>query len=260
MNPCKVCLNDTVRSQVDRMISEQVSDEGISKALASIGVEIGKSSILRHRQNHPPKNSVDDVQLDPDMKIPRPTTIEPTPPMGDEAARLLEEVRRQVDRSDIDITKDRLVRETLLGRILESQLAITATALDRYQQGDGRYPLDMVKGLATVGTLFEKTVLHSVAVEETKDMLFEREITRLESIAREEAKTRVLNHLKVTKKPDEEYLQPYDYSAFTPGYETFRFGGCHMKGTEFNARITAAWQEGIKLGKAMLTEVVSDET
>lgn len=254
MNPCKVCSNPVIRSQVDRMISEGVSDEGISRGLASVGVEIGKTSILRHRQNHPPPEPVGDVELPPDMDIPRRPPIEPAPPMGDAAARLLTEVREQVERSDIDITKDRLVRETLLGRILESQLAITATALDRYQQGDGRYPLDMVRGLSTVGTLFEKTVLHSTAVTETKAMLFDREISRLEAIARDDARDRVLRGEKVPRNAPDRYLMGIDWTSFNHDFELYRFGGKWMKGKEFNAKIEKAWSEGVAEGRKLAND------
>ena len=252
MNKCKCCDNPDIRAQVDRMIREGVSDDGISRALGSIGVEIGKTSVLRHRQNHPPDDTGEPVELNPDMAIPRPAHVEPAPPMGDAAARLLTEVREQITRSDIDITTDRLVRETLLGRIMESQLAITATALDRYQEGEGRYPLDMIKGLSTVGTLFEKTVLHMAAVTETKTMLFEREIARLESLAQDDAKQRVLKGEKVAKKAPEEYLIPSEWDSIfrVRKYPSFRFGGTSLKGEVFNARIETAWSEGIAQGKA----------
>ncbi len=254
MNKCKCCDNPDIRAQVDRMIREGISDDGISKALGSIGVEIGKTSILRHRQNHPPVESVD-VELDPDMAIPRPARVEPSLPMGDAAVRLLRDVREQVSRSDIDITTDRLVRETLLGRIMESQLAITATALDRYQEGEGRYPLDMIRGLSTVGALFEKTALHMAASTETKAMLFEREIARLESLARDDAKQRVLKGDKTAKRAPEEYLIPsvWDSTWHVQTYAAYQFGGSRLKGEAFNARIETAWSEGIAQGKAELT-------
>jgi hypothetical protein len=234
------------------MIREGVSDDGISRALGSIGVEIGKTSILRHRQNHPPDDAGEPVELNPDMAIPRPAHVEPAPPMGDAAARLLIEVREQVTRSDIDITTDRLVRETLLGRIMERQLATVVTALDRYLEGEGRYPLDMIRGLSTVGTLFEKTVLHTTAVTETKMMLFEREITRLESLARDDAKQRVLKGDKVSKKAPDEYVIPAEWDSIYQKrkYDSFQFGGKYLRGELFNARIETAWSEGIAQGKA----------
>lgn len=246
MNHCKVCSNPTVRSQVDRMISEGISDDGISKSLASIGVTISKSAILRHRQNHAPKTPPEGVEYPPDMVVHRREGVEVAPPMGDEAAKLLAEVREKIATDRVDITTDRLVRETLLGRILESQLAITATALDRFQQGEGRYPLDMVKGLSTVGALFEKTVLHSTAVGETKTMLFEREIARRERLARDEAKARTLRGEKVERVPHDHQTEPrWDIVHNRLSAETFRFGGQHLDGEEFNHRIERAWRKGI---------------
>lgn len=246
MNPCKVCSNPTVRSQVDRMISEGISDDGISKSLASIGVTISKSAILRHRQNHAPETPPDGVEYPPDMVVHRRESVEVPPPMGDAAARLLAEIREKIETDNVDITTDRLVRETLLGRILESQLAITATALDRFQTGEGRYPLDMVKGLSTVGALFEKTVLHSTAVGETKAMLFEREIARRERLAMDEARTRVLRGEVVERVPHHLKTEPrWDLVHNRLSAESFQFGGRHISGEEFNGRIERAWRKGI---------------
>lgn len=261
MNPCKVCSNPTVRSQVDRMISEGISDEGVSKSLASIGVTISKSAILRHRQNHPPETPPDGVEYPPDMVVHRRESVEVPPPMGDEPAQLLAEIRERIETDNVDITQDRLVRETLLGRILESQLAITATALDRYQKGEGRYPLDMVKGLSTVGTLFEKTVLHSTAVVETQDKLFDREIKRRETVAREEAKARVLRGEDVERVPYHHWMQSsWDVINNRLSAETFKFGGRRMAGTEFNARMEAAWRKGIAEAKIILRRRKHDES
>ena len=246
MNPCKVCSNPTVRSQVDRMISEGISDDGISKSLASIGVTISKSAILRHRQNHAPETPPEGVEYPPDMVVHRRESVEVPPPMGDEPAQLLAEIREQIETDSVDITKDRLVRETLLGRILESQLAITATALDRFQRGEGRYPLDMVKGLSTVGAMFDKTTLHSTAVAETKGMLFQREIARREALAREDAKTRVLRGEKVERQPYNHWRPPqWDLAHNRLSAESFHFGGIRMDGMEFNRRMEVAWRNGI---------------
>lgn len=247
---CKVCANETIRGQVDRMVSEGVSDDGISRALSSVGVEISKSAILRHRTNHIPTGPVDNVELPPDMVIPRPNQVEILPPMGDGPGKLLEDVRRMVAMggSEVDITQNRLVRETLLSRIFESQLAITASALDRFQTGEGRYPLDMVRGLQAVATMFEKTSLQTVATKKTEQTLFEREIERRENIVYQDAKNRVLSGERVHKEVPLDYCQTWN--PHYGEYADFHFGHSSMKGKDFNEFMQNAWEDGLRDGRA----------
>ena len=257
---CKVCATETIRSQVDRMVFEGVSDDGISRALSSVGVEISKSAILRHRTNHPPAGPLDGVELPPDMVVPRPNVVDVPPPMGDGPARLFDEIRAKVAMggSETDITRDRLVRETLLSRIFESQLAITVSALDRFQTGEGRYPLDMVRGLQAVSAMFEKTSLQTVATRQIQTDLFEREVERRENVVYQDAKNRVLAGERVPKEVPDEHLQRK--ADFGLGYESFFFGQTHMDGRVYNARMRQAWNDGIQDGKAeKKTEVLDVE-
>lgn len=251
---CKVCSNPTIRAQVARMVEDGLSDEGISRALSSVGIVIGKSSILRHRQNHSDEDiDLDEVDLPEGMEVPRPVHVEPGPAMGDEPAQLLAKIRDHVANESADILEDRMVRETLLQQILESQLAITATALARYQQGDGRYPLDMCKATASIWGLFEKTSLHSMVGKESQSHLFYREVERLEAVAFNDAKTRVLNGEKVQTEPPSDHLcgLEEDFSGrLKAGY--FRFCQHSMNGDEFNARIRRAWNAGRNEGKTEL--------
>ncbi len=247
---CKICATETIRSQVDRMVFEGVSDDGISRALSSVGVEISKSSILRHRTNHAPAGPLDGVELSPDMVVPRPNLVDVPPPMGDGPAKLLEEIRAKVAKggSETDITRDRLVRETLLSRIFESQLAITVSALDRFQTGEGRYPLDMVRGLQAVSAMFEKTSLQTVATTPMQNDLFEREVERRENLVYQDAKNRALAGDRVPREVPDEYLQPKsDYGA---GHTSFYFGRSHMEGWMYNNRMRRAWEDGVRDGKA----------
>jgi hypothetical protein len=256
---CKVCSNPTVRAQVARMVEEGLSDEAISRALNSVGVVIGKSSILRHRQNHSDEDvDLDDVEFPEGMEVPRPTRVELGSAMGDDPAKLLESVREKVHKQRGDIVEDRMVRETLLQQILESQLAITATALDRYQQGEGRYPIDMVKATASTWALFEKTSLHSMVANASESFLFDNEVERLERFVFQDAKTRVLNGEKVPTEPPEEHLmgEKIDFMG-QPKIETFVFCGYTMDGDTFNWRMSQAWNEGRKAGKNELAKVAA---
>ena len=236
------------------MVDEGLSDEGISRALASVGVTIGKSSILRHRQNHSDADiDPDEVELPEGMEIPRPVHVEPGSAMGDDPAQLIAKIRDQVANENVDILQDRMVRETLLQQILESQLAITATALSRFQQGEGRYPVDMVKATASTWALFEKTSLHSMVTKESQSHLFNREVERLEELAFNDAKTRVLNGEKVPTEPTPVHLcqQERDWDGRLKT-KYFHFCQHTMDGNEFNARILHAWNAGRNEGKAEL--------
>ncbi len=235
MNKCK-CCDEVIRSQVDRMILDGVSDDRISRALASIGVDVTKTSVLRHRQNHytPPTNP---VEYHPDIDIPAKASVELFQPIGD-AGDLLDDIRATVDSNAVDITRDRLVRETLLARILEKQLAITDKALARYQAGEGRYPLDMIRGLTSLEQIFEKTLLHEIAVKDTKRHLFNREIKRRENDAFEMAKQRVLSGSRDFSLPEE----------ILPATRNVEFGGFWMTSVEYNERIRIAWNHGIQIG------------
>ncbi len=246
---CKVCATETIRSQVDRMVFEGVSDDGISRALSSVGVEISKSAILRHRTNHAPAGPLDGVELPPDMVVPRPNVVDVPPPMGDGPAKLLQEIRDKVAKggSETDITRDRLIRETLLSRIFESQLAITVSALDRFQTGEGRYPLDMVRGLQAVSAMFEKTSLQTVATRQIQTDLFEREVERRESVVYQDAKNRVLAGERVPKEVPDEHCQP---KADFGGHTSFFFGQGRMEGWMYNNRMRRAWEDGVRDGKA----------
>lgn len=256
---CKVCSNPTIRGQVARMVEEGLSDDAISRALNSVGVVIGKSSILRHRQNHSDADiDTDEVTIPDDMDVPRPVHVEQSPAMGDDPAQLIEEIRAQVLNQNVDILQDRMVRETLLQKILESQLAITATALDRFQKGDGRYPVDMVKATASTWALFEKTSLHSMVVNESKTFLFDNEVERLERIVFNDARERVLDGEEVESEAPDEYLMDRRRN-FIGEMETTSFTFCQhrMDGDTFNIRMTLAWKRGIASGKAELAKVAA---
>jgi len=178
--------------------------------------------------------------------------------MGDGPAKLLEEIRAMVATggSEVDITRDRLVRETLLSRIYESQLAITASALDRFQTGEGRYPLDMVRGLQAVATMFEKTSMQTVATRKTEQTLFEREIERRENIVFQDARNRILAGERVHKEVPLEYCQPWNptYGEYTD----FHFGDRSLKGNDFNEYMQSAWEDGLREGRAEKKRRVTD--
>lgn len=246
-NPCKVCSDTNLRSQVNRLISEGISDENISRAVASIGISISKASILRHRMNHAPADGVTPVDLPDGMQLP--PKLEPASPMESEATALLEKAR--LGKSEIDVARDQLTKETLLSQIFETQLAVTAVALDRYQKGEGRYPLDMVKGLSTIGALFEKTNLMLSSRGFTGASLLEMEFERRETAAREEARRRT-----VAGETPSFYLSEHHLS-FEGGVQ---FGTKWLSSHEVNERVENAWNEGIRIGKAERKAAKSRET
>lgn len=235
---CKVCNDTVIRSQVDRMIDDGMSDDAISRAIVAAGVDVPPSLVMRHRIKHyTPSESV-------------PKDIAPAGKGSDDAESILNTVRDDVESNDdIGIAKARLVRETLLQKILESQLAITAAALEKYRKGEGRYPNDIVRATATTWGLFEKTTLHTMAAGETKESVFESEVVRLERIAYETA----LAGDDDDDPPSSMFTSVNDFGE----HEYFRFGGYVMTGTEFNERIRKAWRDGIKAKKLM---GVDDET
>jgi len=163
--------------------------------------------------------------------------------LGDAPAQLLEEVRQTVANggAEVDITLNRLVRETLLSRIYESQLAITASALDRFQTGEGRYPLDMVRGLQAVSLMFEKTALQTTANQASVNTLFEREIERRENLVYQDAYKRVLKGERLSENIPAHYCQVNDGY----GVKAFRFGNGSLNGHEYNQRMSRAWKLGI---------------
>lgn len=256
---CKVCSNPTIRAQVARMVGEGLSDEAISRALNSVGVVIGKSSILRHRQNHSDEGvDLDEVDYPEGMDVPRPVHVEPAPAMGNDPERLLQTVRERVTKQRGDIVEDRMVRETLLQQILESQLAITATALDRYQRGEGRYPVDMVKATASTWALFEKTSIHSMVTKASKLHLFNNEVERLERVVFEDAKARALSGEEIPDDPPEEHLMSMELNLM--GKKTvgmFRFCEHSMNGNAFNNRMREAWKAGREAGNSQHAKVAA---
>lgn len=229
---CKVCNDTVIRSQVDRMIDDGMSDDAISRAIVAAGVDVPPSLVMRHRIKHyTPSESV-------------PKDIAPAGKGSDDAESILNTVRDDVESNDdIGIAKARLVRETLLQKILESQLAITAAALEKYRKGEGRYPNDIVRATATTWGLFEKTTLHTMAAGETRESVFESEVVRLERIAYE---TALAGDDDDEDPPSSMFTSVNDFGE----HEYFRFGGYVMTGTEFNERIRKAWCDGIKAKKA----------
>ena len=232
---CKVCADSKLRGQIDLLISEGMSDENVSRAAASIGILISKSGVLRHRMNHQPADDLAEIELPAGMKLP--LKLEGSTPMQNEATALLEAVRKI--EGGVDVAKDQLTKETLLGQILETHLAITAVALDRYQKGEGRYPADMVKGLTAVGTLYEKTTLLLSSRGMTRAAIFEKEMQRREKDAREEAR-----ELALSGKTVEFFETRHSVS------EGVRFGKEFVTPEDINERVETAWNQGVKQGKA----------
>ena len=235
-NPCKVCSDANLRAQVNALISEGISDENVSRAVASIGIAISKSAILRHRMNHAPVDGVPPVEMPDGMQLP--PRLEPASPLETEATALLAKAR--LGKSEIDVARDQLTKETLLSQIFETQLAVTAVALDRYQKGEGRYPLDMVKGLATIGSLFEKTNLMTSSRGFTAASLLEMEFQRRESSAREEARRRTVAGENPT----------FGTSSLYMDGGSVHFGTKFLLASEVNDRVFHAWEDGIRIGKA----------
>jgi len=221
------------------MIDDGMSDDAISRAIVAAGVDVPPSLVMRHRIKHyTPSESV-------------PKDIAPAGKGSDDAESILNTVRDDFESNDdIGIAKARLVRETLLQKILESQLAITAAALEKYRKGEGRYPNDIVRATATTWGLFEKTTLHTMAAGETKESVFESEVVRLERIAYE---TALAGDDDDEDPPSSMFTSVNDFGE----HEYFRFGGYVMTGTEFNERIRKAWRDGIKAKKP---KGVDDET
>lgn len=216
------------------MISEGHSDEMVSRACGSLGVSIARSSIMRHRMNHKPSEDVSEIPFPEGMKLP--PKLEITTPMRSEAEKLLEDVRQN---TGVDVARDQLAKETLLAKILETHLAITAVALHRYQRGEGRYPLDMVKGLSAVGALYEKTTLLLASRGMTRAAILEKELTRRENAAEQEGRRRALNG-----EPTEFYNCEHSTS------DAVKFGEAFVMPEEINLRVEAAWNKGVRLGKA----------
>ena len=232
---CKVCSDATLRNQVDHLISDGLSDDGVSRALESIGIVISKSGILRHRQNHSPSAPPAGVELPADMEIPR-AKLEASSPMETEANELMESLSKV---TAVDVAKERLARETLLGKILETHLVITTVALERFKRGEGRYPTEMIKGLTAVGSLYEKTAILTSSEGATKDAIIEREIQRRENLAREDARVHGLAGENHPFLRSEHYIQGF----------FFEFGGRNTDTQEINPRIEYAWKQGIEQGK-----------
>ena len=245
--PCKVCSNPDIKNKVNLMISDGIPDEKIANELCGVGVEISKTGVVRHRINHyiAPENvvTIDASTGDTLIKIEQ-------PPIGDDADKLLETIKNKIDnKEEMYIVKNRMVRETLLSEILESQLAITASALERYRKGVGKYPLDMVKGLSTVGILFEKTVMQTAAQKEISKELLERELVKIEKTLEHESKQRVLNG--DIHNP----TLPYEYRMNT----YFHYGDVFINAEEYNQRMAIAWSKGFNSGKQMNKQRKKDQ-
>lgn len=241
-NNCKACDDPSIRKAIDRMISEGHSDEMVSRACGSLGVSIARSSIMRHRMNHKPSEDVSEIPFPEGMKIP--PKLEITTPMRTEAEKLLETVRQG---NPVDVAKDQLAKETLLSKILETHLAITAVALDRYQRGEGRYPIDIVKGLSAVGSLYEKTTLLLASKGMTRAAILEKELQRRETAAREDARQRAIRGESTSFSSSEHATS-----------DSVRFGELYLKPEEINTRVEAAWNEGVRLGKAERKKAKTD--
>lgn len=237
-NPCKVCSDANLRAQVNALISEGISDENVSRAVASIGIAISKSAILRHRMNHAPADGVTPVEMPDGMQLP--PRLEPASPLETEATALLAKAR--LGKTEIDVARDQLTKETLLSQIFETQLAVTAVALDRYQKGEGRYPLDMVKGLSTIGALFERTSMQLSARGVTTSKLLEMEFERRESAAREEARQRAFGGEKNPSFYTSDHSLPFEGGM--------NFGTKWLSSMEVNERVETAWNDGIRIGMA----------
>ena len=236
-NPCKVCSDANLKAQVNALIAEGISDENVSRAVASIGIAISKSAILRHRMNHAPADGVTPVEMPEGMQLP--PRLDPASPLETEATALL--AKAGLGKTEIDVARDQLTKETLLSQIFETHLAVTAVALDRYQKGEGRYPLDMVKGLATIGALFEKTSMQVSSRGFTTSTLLEMEFERRETAAREEARRRA-----IAGENPSFYMSEHRLSIDGGVH----FGTKFLSATDVNERVETAWNDGIRIGKA----------
>lgn len=76
--------------------------------------------------------------------------------MGNAPNELSTEIKQQVEQNINDYDKERLIRDTLLCRICEQQLAVTATTLNHYQEGMCKYPINMIRGLSILAGMMVK--------------------------------------------------------------------------------------------------------
>jgi hypothetical protein len=156
-NRCKVCKNADIRAQVDQMITDGVSDVKISQALASLGVDISCTSILRHRHAHYERS---DSRIEYDDRI-----VLKNDDIKENRidVELIDNLLNETDDYDCiqSALKNRLSNELLLSRIVREQLALVYSAMIRFKNDGGRYPADLINSLQRLYTLYERSLLYT---------------------------------------------------------------------------------------------------
>lgn len=145
---CKSCKSDRT-AWINEQIAANRSDEWVSKALADLGIKIGRSSIMRHRHTClgmlPEKAAITRSKprktTDTDDLVPKPTQID--------IAAILDEVKARAE-------NDSHIVSVMLRDIALDQLAIVRHGQQKYAEGTGINPVDDIRGLQAIHTLLRE--------------------------------------------------------------------------------------------------------
>lgn len=242
MQKCKLCLCPK-REEIEKQILLGISYNDISTTLKAMGFAVSPPSIRRHemicmgidknkeRQDNRKFKSIDAI-------IPVNTSIN--------INELIEKTKEELANDNMleVITSNMELSYLLLLKISIKQQAIVLSLTDKFIAGNGKYPLDEIRGMKTIHDLTNDITTFNKLAVKTYNTYPMKHFDRLAEIAYSQGYTNGINEPKyktgdMFKEDYQPNVNPYDKYNFDTliqrQYKEYENGYIEAKGNEYKS-------------------------
>ena len=222
---CKICANLTLLGIVTEELNAGASDKQVFESAHAAGYKISMAGLIRHRLKHHNENPTN-TPVNRDKKIEK---IDTDMRQGiDDALALMRDSENSI--KSISLADKGVGHDSLLNRLYEAHLLAAISALKIFENGETRYPAEVIKGLQAIHSMYDKCALAETIKADTNKRLFDERLKACAAIVRESGK----------KSPMGDMPDIYLIEELTP----FEFAGNRISGYAYNDLMRAAWREG----------------
>ena len=217
MQKCKLCLCPK-REEIEKQILQGISYNDISATLKAMGFAVSPPSIRRHEMicMGIDKNK----QREDNRKFKVKDAIIPVN-TGIDINELIEKTKEELENDNMleVITSNMELSYLLLLKISIKQQAIVLSLTDKFIAGNGKYPLDEIRGMKTIHDLTSDITTFNKLAVKTYNAYPVKHIDRLAEIAYSQGYTNGINEVKyksgdMFKDEYEYHINPYDKYDF----------------------------------------------
>ena len=240
MQKCKLCLCPK-REEIEKQILQGISYNDISATLKAMGFAVSPPSIRRHEMicMGIDKNK----QREDNRKFKVKDAIIPVN-TGIDINELIEKTKEELENYNMleVITSNMELSYLLLLKISIKQQAIVLSLTDKFIAGNGKYPLDEIRGMKTIHDLTSDITTFNKLAVKTYSAYPIKHFDRLAEIAYSQGYTNGINEAKyisgdMFKENYQYHVNPYDKYNFDSliqrQHKEYENGYIEAKGIDF---------------------------